>query len=89
MNTKDRGALSSSRWARLIFTGDKKNDELWGTKFLGHLCLQGLKDTILNEPAADDDEDEGKNAEAYAELIQFLDDKSLLLLMRNPADNVR
>lgn len=77
MSTKDRGAVSSSRWARFIFDGDEKNYELWETKFLGHLCLQGLKDTILNEPAGDDDEDEGENAEAYAELIQFLDDKSL------------
>ena len=37
--------------------------------------LQKLRDTIL---AADEDEvDEEKNAEAFADLIQFLDDKSL------------
>ncbi|XP_041844550.1 uncharacterized protein LOC121642123 [Melanotaenia boesemani] len=42
----------------------------------------------LMESAADD-EDEAKNAEAYAELIQFLDDKSLLLVMRDAADDGR
>ena len=55
---------------------------------MGHLCLQGLKDTILNGPAAAD-EDDGRNAKAYAELIQFLDDKSLLLVMRDTADDRR
>lgn len=56
--------LSSSRWSRLVFDGDEKNYELWETKFLGHLRLQGLRDTILEEPD-----------EAYAELIRFVDDK--------------
>ena len=86
---KDRGTVSSSRWARLIFDSDEKNYELWETKFFGHLCLQGLKDTILNEPAADDGEDDGRNEETYAELIQFLDDKSLSLVMRNAGDDGR
>lgn len=72
---------STSCWARLVFDGDEKNYELWETKFLGHLRLQGLKDTILKEPNESDEEDESKNAEAYAELIQFLDDKSLSLVM--------
>lgn len=43
------------------------------------LRLRGLKDTILNEPA----DDEEKNAEAYAELIQFLDDQSWSLVTRD------
>ena len=42
---------------------------------MGHLRLQGLKDTILYEPDDGDDEEKDRNAEAYAELIQFLDDK--------------
>lgn len=41
-----------------------------------HLELQGLKDTILNEPAYQEEEelveDEEKNGEACAELIEFL-----------------
>lgn len=79
----------SSRWSRLVFDGDEKGYELWETKFLGHLRLQGLKDTILFEPCEGDEGDEEKNAEAYAELIQFLDDKSLSLVMREAADNGR
>lgn len=85
-----------SRWSRLCFNGDERNYELWETKFLGHLRLLGLKDTILNEPASDDEEDEGnieddikKNEEVYAEMIQFLDDKSLSLVMRDATDNGR
>lgn len=58
---------------------------------MGHLRLQGLKDTILTEPTTEEAEelldDAGKNAEAYAELIQFLDDKSLSLVMREAVDD--
>lgn len=60
---------------------------------MGHLRLQGLKDIILNEPDTEDEEelavDAAKNAEAYAELSQFLDDKSLSLVMREAADDGR
>lgn len=75
---------SGNRWSRLLFDGDENNYELWETKFLGHLRLQGLKETILTAPTSEDEnvlaEDEGKNEEAYAKLIQFLDDKSLSLV---------
>lgn len=60
-----------------------------GNQDLGHLHLQGLKDTILIEPNPDDEEDGGKNAKAYTELIQFRDDKSLSLVMREVADDGR
>ncbi|KAK3738217.1 hypothetical protein RRG08_039628 [Elysia crispata] len=49
--------------------------------------LQKLKETI--DAGEDVDIDEEKNAEAYAELIQFLDDKSLSLVMRDAADDGR
>lgn len=75
---------SGNRWSQLLFDGDENNYELWETKFLGHLRLQGLKETILTAPTSEDEnvlaEDEGKNEEAYAELIHFLDDKSLSLV---------
>lgn len=86
---RDNEVVTTSRWSRLIFDGDEKNYELWETKFLGHLCLQGLKETILNEPSDEDEGDTAKNAEAYAELIQCLDDKSLSLVMREAADDGR
>jgi len=82
---------AGNRW-RLYFDGDEKSYELWETKFLGHLRLLGLKDTILSEPPARGEEEEDpadKNEEAYAELIQYLDDKSLSLVMRDAADDGR
>lgn len=83
----------SNRWSRLYFDGDEKNYELWETKFLGHLCLRGLKGAILSETpergSDEEDEDADKNEEAYAELIQYLDDKSLSLVMRDAADDGR
>ncbi|KAI7790594.1 hypothetical protein IRJ41_015031 [Triplophysa rosa] len=79
-----------NRWNKLCFDGDEKNYELWETKFLGHLRLLGLKQIILRAPHADDEEDDDdKNEEAYAELIQFLDDKSLSLVMREAVDDGR
>lgn len=74
-----RAAESNSCWFRLVFDGDEKNYELWETKFVGHLCLQGLRDIILKQPTNMEGEEETpKNAAVYAELIQFLDDKSLV-----------
>ncbi len=54
--------------------------------------LLGLKDTVISEPPTRGDEDEeaaNRNEEAYAELIQYLDDKSLSLVMRDAADDGR
>ncbi|KAG1933834.1 hypothetical protein F2P79_020360 [Pimephales promelas] len=79
-----------SRWNRLCFDGDEKNYELWETKFLAHLRQLGLKSTILSEPDDDEEEEDAeKNEDAYAELIQLLDDKSLSLVMRDAADDGR
>ncbi|XP_028310197.1 uncharacterized protein LOC114467885 [Gouania willdenowi] len=81
------------RWSRLCFDGDEKNYELWETKFLAHLRLLSLKSTIINEAPSDDEEgaeaDAEKNEDAYAELIQVLDDKSLSLVMRDATDDGR
>ena len=73
------------RFARLIFDGDERNYEQWEIKFLGYMKLRDLKTTIL----ADGDVDASKNEEAFAELIQHLDDKSLSLIMRDAVDNGR
>ena len=59
----------------MLFDGDEKNYELWETRFLAHMQLRKLKETILTEP--DIGEDEDANEEAYAELVQCLDNKSL------------
>jgi len=79
--------LSSGRYGRLLFDGDERRFEQWEVKFMGYMRLQNLKDVI----AAPDgqDVDPVKNEEAFAELIQFLDDKSLSLVMRDAKDDGR
>ena len=69
-----------SRYGRLLFNGDERKYEQWEVKFLGYMRLQKLKDTITT--AEYEDINAAKNEEAFAELIQFLDDKSLSLVMR-------
>lgn len=82
---------SSSRLHRLLFDGDESKYEVWETKLLGHLHLLGLKDTVLKAPVtqAEKAADPKKNEDAYAELIQLLDDKSLCLVMRDGKDDGR
>ncbi|KAL6466287.1 hypothetical protein MHYP_G00264200 [Metynnis hypsauchen] len=48
--------------------------------------MLGLKDTILSK---EENVDKEKNEECYAELIQFLDDKSLSLVMHEATDDGR
>nr|XP_017211233.2 uncharacterized protein LOC108183933 [Danio rerio] len=80
-----RASATGGRWQRLVFDGDENNYELWEVKFLGHLRIMGLKETILSTG----DIDEKTNEECYAKLIQFLDDKSLSLVMREATDDGR
>ena len=80
--------------SRLIFDGDERKYELWEIKFLGYLRLKKLSKTILSSLPADAgptqrEEDAVKNADAYAELIQLLDDKSLSLIIRDAANDGR
>lgn len=56
-------------------------------KFLGYLRLHGLKETLVTTAA--DNVSADKNEEAFAQLIQFLDDKSLSLIMRDAPDDGR
>src|SRR4029434_11152654 len=70
---------SGQRWFRLLFDGDEKSYELCETRFLTHMDLRGLREVILEDPQIDEEdevalaEDEAKNGEAYAELVQCLD----------------
>ena len=70
---------------RLTFDGDEKKYELWEVKFLGFMRLQKLHTVFMpvdNEPPSAE-----KNAEAFAELIQCLDDRSLSLVIRDAMDD--
>ena len=81
-----RTNVSGGRWQRLVFDGDENNFELWKVTFLGHLRLMGLKETMVSTEENIDDE---KNEECYAKCIQFLDDKSLSLVMQEATDDGR
>ncbi|PIK37656.1 hypothetical protein BSL78_25527 [Apostichopus japonicus] len=79
-------------------TGTKMNTNC-GKRNFSDIYMMKLKDTILGldvppegeagsgQPNVNDVV--GKNEECYAELIQFLDDKSLSLVMRDAADDGR
>ena len=74
---------------RLLFDGDERKYELWEVKLLGYMRLQKLHE-VIDPPASDTSPaDVSKNAEAFAELIQFLDDRSLSLVMRDAKDDGR
>ena len=49
----------------------------------------GLKGAILGKNLNGDETDTERNEEAYNELIQFLDDKSLSLIMREASGDGR
>ena len=70
------------RFAGLIFDRDERKYEQWEVKFLGYMRLQKLKDVHVSE-SWDELANASKNEETFAELIQFLDDKSLALVMRD------
>ncbi len=78
----------------MIFDGDERKYELWEVKFLGYLRLKNLSETILTLFAADASEetraaDSVKNADAFAELVLYLDDRSLSLVIRDVANDGR
>ena len=83
----ETGYRPRTRYERLLFDRDERKYEQWEIKFLRYMRLQKLKDTIT---AAEDAEIEAaENEEAFAELIQFLRDKSLALVMRDAQDDGR
>ena len=70
-----------------LFDGDEEKYEIWKTKFWGHSQLLSLKDAILGINFTGENNE--RNEEAYAELVQFLDDKNLSLIMREAANKRR
>lgn len=89
MASKGVGVLAP----QLYFDRSEDKYDLWETRFLGHLHILKLKNTILNEPSGDNvqqlNEDRKKNADCYAELIRMIDDKSLSLIRHEAADDGR
>ena len=69
--------MASSAYKVPIFNGDERNFEFWEIKFLGLMRIRGLSQVFTNSSSSDLD----KKADAFAELIQCLDDTSLSLYL--------
>ena len=93
-NLKQDGYSNSNRlWAqgsKTFFDGNESKYELLEVKFLEYLRIQHLHKIILSPTDQSDDMDfVEKNATVFAELIQYSDDKSLSLVIRNAQENGR
>ena len=89
----------------LIFTGEESNYEVWEMRFVSYLRLQKLHkyvmtddDQLRSAPEASETDgqrtaeqttDAEKNAEVFAALVQFLDDKSVSLILRDAKNDGR
>ena len=73
-------------WNNLIFDGNEEKYDMWECKFLAHMRIKKLKKAIIPDggrTTADEQED------AFAQLVQCLDERCLALVMRDAADNGR
>ena len=75
---------SGNKWSRLLFDGNKY--EIRETNFFGiHPQVRFKRRHFINKKNLNRDKAiTERNEETFAELIQFLDDKSLSLIMREP-----
>ena len=91
LNSLQRGMSTTGYGPRrtLVFDGDEQKYELWEVKFLGHLRLQKLYDVVIPTAGSTGAPDADKNANAFAELVQCLDDRSLALVIREAKDDGR
>ena len=76
------------KWDSLHFSGDEKHWELWEERFSAYMRQKKLH-AVINPTNPRDVVDANKNAEAYTELVQFLDDRSLGLIMRDAKNDGR
>ena len=71
-----------------MFDGHEPKYDLSEIKFLGFMTLHQLHEVILAEGKLDE-KNAVKNIDAFTQLIQCLDDRSLSLVMRDAKDNGR
>ena len=82
----------ASTKSRLIFDGDEAKYELWEVRFLGFMRTKKLHKIILSEKEGGTKEADipaDQNEDAFAVLCQYLDDRSLSLIIRDARDNGR
>ena len=75
------------RAEKLFFDGDESKYELWEVKFLGYLRIQYLHQTVLSPKDQSDIDFVEKNTTVFTEFIQYLNNKSLSLGIRDARDN--
>ena len=73
----------------LLFDGNESKYELWEVKFLGYMRLQKLCDVFVRDAREEDPPSASKQADAFAELVQCLDDRSLSLSRFSTSDIFR
>ena len=72
--------------AALHFDGNEEKYELWECRFLSYMRIKKLKKAISPDgPAVSTEEKE----DAFAELVQHIDERSLALIMRDAKDDGR
>ena len=69
----------------LQFDGDESEYAIREKRMLAYMKVKKLKEFILPGTVASSD----KREECYAELVQFLDERSLCLVMRDAKDHGR
>ena len=69
------------RYQHLMFNGDERKYEMWEVRFLGYMLMKNLKEVI--DPSSSTTPDDAANERAFAELITFIDERSLTLVMRD------
>lgn len=79
--------------SRLYYDGDPNKYQIWETRFLSYLLTQNAayqKAILPKVEAVEDDTDfDNHNKLAYAELVQVIDERSLMLIMNDASDNGR
>ena len=73
----------------LLFDGNESKYELWEVKFLGYMRLQKMYNVFVPDASEKDPPDASTQANAFAELVQCLDDRSLSLVIRDTRDDGR
>ena len=68
----------------LYFDGDAQKWEEWEVKFLAYMNLKKLKKVVMPDGGQTTP---AKLEEAFSEMVQFLDSRSLQLIMRDGKDN--
>ena len=68
-----------------MFDGDEQKWEQWECRFLAYMKLKKLKYVVASEVIASAD----KREEAFSELVQCLDERSLNLIIRDAKDDGR